>query len=273
MKNRSGFAGLFLFVLIFLCAGIPNPKGVNVEKRFGTPPGFKRVKCEKGGFAEYLRTYPLKPDGTPVKLFNGETKTNEVWAAVLEMPILKRDLIQCADAVIKLRAEYLFSNGQYDKIEFTLTNGMKVPFSRFAEGWNVKVMGNRTEWVRWGKTGKTRDVFDEYLKLIFSYCGTASLSKEMVKADLRDIRIGDVFIEGGSPGHAMMVMDLAANDKGERLMILAQSYMPSQEMHILKSNSDISPWYRVEDGELVTPEWKFKKGSLMRFRESEKDNS
>ena len=273
MKMRTWaclLSASFLAAIAVCAAGLIEPQGKNIEERFAPPRGYRRVACEKGGFAEYLRGYRLKPHGAEVKLFDGSTKANMVWEAVLDMPILQRDLIQCADAVIKLRAEYFFSRGEYDRIEFTLTNGMKVPFSRFTEGWNVKVKGNRTEWVRWGKAGTSRDVFDDYLRFIYTYCGTKSLAKEMVDVPVGDMRIGDVFIEGGSPGHAVLVMDLAESGKGEKVMILAQSFMPSQEMHVLKGDEGISPWYRVGDGELKTPEWKFKKGSLKRFREKEK---
>jgi len=48
-------------------------------------------------------------------------------------------------------------------------------------------------------------------------------------------------------------------------MLLGQSYMPSQEFHILKSYENINPWYFVEDEVLKTPEWTFEKGSLMEF--------
>jgi len=268
MRTGTNLVPAVLLSATAVCAaGLVNPGGKNIGERFDPPRGCERVVCKNGSFAEFLRGYRLKPHGSDVMLFDGSVKANRVWEAVLDMPILKRDLIQCADAIIKLRAEYFFSRGEYDRIEFALTNGMMVPFSRFTEGWNIKVKGNRTEWVRWGKAGASREVFDDYLRFIYTYCGTRSLAKEMVSVEVGDIRIGDVFIEGGSPGHAVMVMDLAENGKGERAMILAQSFMPSQEMHVLKGDDGISPWYRVEEGELRTPEWKFKKGSLKRFRE------
>jgi len=87
-----------------------------------------------------------------------------------------------------------------------------------------------------------------------------------------DIKIGDVFIVGGSPGHAVIVVDLAHNRQtGEKVFILAQSYMPAQEIQILvnSDNGDISPWYEVNKiGNIFhTPEWTFRKDQLMRFRE------
>ncbi len=53
----------------------------------------------------------------------------------------------------------------------------------------------------------------------------------------------------------------------EKIFLLAQSYMPAQEIQILESTENVNPWYRLPGGggELVTPEWIFPPGSLKRF--------
>ena len=63
------------------------------------------------------------------------------------------------------------------------------------------------------------------------------------------MRIGDVFIIGGSPGHAVIVVDMAVNpETHEKVFLLAQSYMPAQQIQLLKNNNDpdLSPWYSQE---------------------------
>jgi hypothetical protein len=40
--------------------------------------------------------------------------------------------------------------------------------------------------------------------------------------------VGDVFIRGGSPGHAMLVVDMGEDAAGRKIYLVAQSYMPSQ---------------------------------------------
>jgi len=88
------------------------------------------------------------------------------------------------------------------------------------------------------------------------------------------MQIGDVFIQGGSPGHCVIVVDMAHDPKtGEKIFILAQSYMPAQDIQILKnpSNAAISPWYSVDFGDVLkTPEWTFTKGDLKRFGDFQK---
>jgi hypothetical protein len=113
--------------------------------------------------------------------------------------------------------------------------------------------------------------FRKYLDMVFTYAGTLSLSKELQKKSLQDLKIGDVFVQGGSPGHAVIVVDLAVNDKtGDKVFLLAQSYMPAQSIHIIvnPNNSIISPWYALKDikEELLTPEWTFTKNDLKQFK-------
>ncbi|MDF3818657.1 DUF4846 domain-containing protein [Leptospira sp. 96542] len=256
----------FSFPLVILCLVLLPLKGDTIQTRILPPNGYNRVKTEVNSFAEYLKSFPLKPEGSPVLLFNGNTKQNQVHEAVFQFPLLNRDLIQCADAIIKLRAEYFFQKKEYSKIKFKITNGMEVPFSKFAEGYRISVNGNQTKWILKNiNKGYTRKNFDDYLVFIYAYAGTSSFQKELSKREISKIQIGDVFIEAGFPGHAVLVVDLVENKFGEKLMLIAQSYMPSQEMHILKNDSPHSPWFEIPKGEFQSPEWTFPKGSLRKF--------
>ena len=86
------------------------------------------------------------------------------------------------------------------------------------------------------------------------------------------MRIGDVFIHPGVPGHAAIVVDMVEYPKtGRKGFMLAQSFVPAQDMHILVNplDSRAGPWYPAPaEGEttLRTPEWTFSFGELMRFR-------
>ncbi|MBQ2080745.1 MAG: DUF4846 domain-containing protein [Treponema sp.] len=267
MKKTAAFIQVLLIALS-ACSGQIFKSGKNIAERFPVPENYVRVKADEKSFAQFLRTYPLKAYGSPVLLYNGEKKWSNVHESVFDMPILTTDLIQCADAVIKLRAEYLYSQKRFSEIHFHLTNGMDVPFSKFVQGERVSVSGNQTKWKSGGKKGDDRSVFEEYLKFIYNYAGTLSLSQESKAKDIRDIEPGDFFIYGGTPGHVVLVLDVAENKStGKKIMLLGQSYMPSQEFHLLKSFDKISPWYYVEDATLRTPEWTFQKGSLKCFAE------
>jgi hypothetical protein len=95
-----------------------------------------------------------------------------------------------------------------------------------------------------------------------------AMKNELDPAGLDEITSGNVFIQGGSPGHAVIVVDVAKNEGGEIIFMLAQSYMPAQDIHVLinPKNRQISPWYQLKSGEkLYTPEWVFETGSLKQF--------
>lgn len=254
----------FYFLFFFICP----LDSESIQERFLPPNGYLRVIYPKESFSTYLQNFPLKPKGSPVFLYNGSKKQNQVHLAVLDFPLLKSDLIQCADAVMKLRAEYLYSRKEWGKIQFTISNGMEVPFFRFAKGDRVDVKGNKTSWkVGNGKKGNNRDVFEVYLKFIYSYAGTISLKSELVKKSLTHLEPGDVWIEAGSPGHVVMVVDKAQSKDGNTVFLLAQSYMPSQEMHILKNDTPISPWFVLPEGQIFpTPEWEFPSNAFYGFR-------
>lgn len=249
------------------------PSGNTVETRFPVPEGFVRMAADSNSFAAWLRRLPLHPEGYPVHLYDGGLKSSEdVHCAVLDLDTGRRDLQQCADAVIRLRAEYLYSRGRYDDIHFRFTNGFVAEYKRWRRGERIRVDGNRVYWVSGGKVSDAYPEFRRYLDMVFAYAGSASLERELHAVEPTALRGGDVWIEGGYPGHAVIVLDAAVHPKsGERLFLLAQSYMPAQEIHVLKNpaNNDGSPWYSAAvTGELIeTPEWTFRKNQLCRFRE------
>lgn len=278
---RNNIIWLFLSVLLFSCGYTSSQHNDNVlinsndstlEGRFSPPGGFVRDSVEENSFAAYLRVLPLKPDSTEVMLYNGETKKNrDIYDAVVDLKIGDKDLQQCADAVIRLRAEYLWRQKQYDKIHFNFTSGFRCGYSEWMKGRRVTVNGNEAGWVDKYSPSNTYKDFWNYLEIVFSYAGTLSLSKELTTVYVEDMKIGDVFIQGGSPGHAVIVVDMAVNpDTKEKLFMLAQSYMPAQEIQILKNpgNEKISPWYSLGFGDVLkTPEWTFYKKDLKRFQE------
>lgn len=245
-----------------------NANGIVVKDRISVPDGYARMEADEG-FGEYLRMLPLKPQGSKIKLYNGKIKDTGSHVAVLDIDIGDRDLQQCADAVIRLRAEYLYGLKIYDKIHFNFTSGFTADFTTWMDGKRIKVEGNEARWVNNTSSSGDYPSFRKYLNMVFAYAGTLSLSRELKKIPSNEMRIGDVFIKGATPGHAVIILDMAKNEKtGERIFIIAQSYMPAQEIHILKNpeREDISPWYSVDFGsKLVTPDWIFEDNQLMRF--------
>lgn len=230
-----------------------------IPERFPSPAGHIRSAVDAGSFAHYLRSLPLRPEGTGVHLFDGRTKPRQdVHAAVLDISVGERDLQQCADAVMRLRAEYLFVSGQQDRIAFHFTNGFLAEWKRWRMGERITVRGNHCAWVKQASPDGSHAQLLKFLATVFTYAGTLSLDKEL-KPATGAIEAGDVFIQGGSPGHAVIVMDVARDAQGRTAFLLAQSYMPAQDIHVLKRPDGQGAWYIADQGErLVTPEWTFR---------------
>jgi len=270
---------LILIVLNFSCSAcgqdssenLINSDGDIISERILTPPGFNRIRVDNDSYEYYLRNLPLKEDGSKVKFYNGVIKPNFwMYSAVVDIDVGERNLQQCADAVMRLRGEYLYKNKKFDQIHFNFTNGFQVDYSEWMKGKRIVVDGNKSYWREQVLPSNTYSSFRKYMNIIFAYAGTLSLAKEMNTVNMQDIQIGDVFIQGGSPGHAVIVVDLAIDATGNKIFLLAQSYMPAQDIHIIKNpnNNNISPWYSINfEGELVTPEWTFKKTDLKRFQD------
>lgn len=224
----------------------------NITSRFPTPAGYTRVKVAKGSYAEFLRNLPLKPANADLHYYNGSVKEHRYRGAVVDMDFGNKKNEQCADAAIFLRASYLWKPRQYAKIHFHFTNGFDARYSKWAEGYRVK---NYNSWVKSAKRDYSYATFRKYLDLVFQYAGTASLSKELMPVGIcwaKDIQAGDIIIKGGFPGHAETVVDVAENAAGKRIVLLAQSFMPAQEIEIFPE------WIQSENEHyLVTPTWTF----------------
>lgn len=233
------------------------------------PHGFIRTQSDEYG--KYLRSLPLKQYGTPVRLFDGSIKSYQDGAySVIDMEIGTRDLQQCADAVMRLRAEYLWHNKLYDKIHFNFTSGFRADYIKWAHGYRTRVNGNNVSWYKGAEEDYSYKTFRKYMDIVFMYAGTASLSKELISVSIEDLQIGDVFIVGGHPGHAMVIVDMAEDKMGNKAILVAQSYMPAQEIHIVTNlcNKQVSPWYIINSKtkSVSFPEYYFNINQIKRFK-------
>lgn len=241
----------------------------SIETRIQPPVGFKRIPGGKGSFASWLRGLPLRDSGTVVQLFDGRPKGYQGGVfAVVDLDVGTINLQQCADAVIRLRAEYLLAVKCFEQISFKFTSGHSARWSDWRAGYRPSVSGNRVSWVRQSSPDSSYTSFRKYLNSVFTYAGSYSLEQELLNVeDPKSVLPGDVFINGGFPGHAVLVADVAEDSLGQRIFLLVQSYMPAQDVHVLLNPATgESPWYpALSHGSLVTPEWTFSYSDLRRF--------
>lgn len=237
-----------------------DPSDSTIALRFDPPADFVRDEAAPRSFAAFLRALPLERVGTGVHLYNGRSKARQdVHAAVLDVSVGSKDLQQCADAVMRLRAEHLYASGQQDAIAFRFTSGFLAEWKRWRQGERISVSGNSCSWKKSATPDASHAQLLNYLEMVFTYAGTLSLQRELVPTT-GTMEIGDVFIQGGSPGHAVIVVDVARHADGRTAFLIAQSYMPAQQIHVLKNlhHTEFGAWFILDsDAELLTPEWTF----------------
>jgi len=277
--KKARFSRSLIFLLLISCGRVPlntqpvmqDAEGNVIATRFPVPEGYTRTSEPAGSFGHYLRNLPLKPSGTSVRYYNGAVKDkHNVYLAVIDMEAGTKDLQQCADAVIRLRAEYLFAAKNFEQIHFNYTNGFRTEYTKWKDGYRIKVTGNKAEWIRSAEPSDSYSTFRKYLDNVFMYAGTLSLSRELEKIPYANLQPGDVLIQGGSPGHAVIVVDMAVNPSGKKVYMLAQSYMPAQDIQVLCNPANTgSPWFELNAGDehIITPEWTFTTEDARRFAE------
>ncbi|MSP93450.1 MAG: hypothetical protein EXR79_16940 [Myxococcales bacterium] len=209
-----------------------------LETAVPPPAGFTRIELEGKGFGAWLRGLPMLPEGSPVLLWTGAPKPRQdQHVAVVDLDVGNQNLQQCADAVIRLRAEYLWAMGRASHVN--------------------QLPANPKHW-----EGGVWKAFRRHLNGVMAMTGSASMDAHMKKAPAgHRLQPGDVLVQGGFPGHAVMVLDAADNAKGERAVLIGQSYMPAQQFHVVVNarESAVSPWLREaaldEERGLKTPSW------------------
>ena len=248
-----------------------NEDSLTIKSRVNVPEGYKRVPYDKGTFEDYLRNYKLKEYGS--KIINYDD-TDYFWQGghigILEIDVPKNGLQQCADALIRVRSEFLWDNNRKDEIGFNFTSGDYCSWKAYSEGFRPKINGNKVSFSKSAARDTSKENFYRYLNLLYMYSGTLSLYNELPKIeDATRLKIGDMLIKGGSPGHIVMICDEAVNADGEKIYLLFQGNTPAQSVHLVKNleDSSISPWYKLEkDVVIPVSNYTFYESKFVRFK-------
>ena len=208
-----------------------NPNNYATIGDIPTPAGFERIDGEDPELGKFLKSLPLKSEGSIIKYYwGGIADLQELNYAVVDLPLLS-NAEQCADVCMRLRAEFLFKEERYSDIHF------------------LDVQGNTLYY----DGDKSRGSFEKYLRKVFDVANTYSLCKEMHARDLADIQPGDVFVYPANSqryGHAVMVVDVAKNTAtGTTAVIVVEGFMPARSIHVMRNSEDStnSPWFILDE--------------------------
>ena len=221
------------------------------------------MDAAEGTYAHWLRHLPLLPRHSPVRSYDGKVVLpagSPAIVAVVDLDVGRRDLQQCWDSILRLRAEYLWQAGARSRrrIRFPFARGVPwLRWTKWAAGWRPVRTGHRWTLRRVARASNSRKNFQRYLRFLFAWTGTIHAHR-LPRVPLRQVRAGDFFVWSGSPGHAVMVLDLARDDTGRLVALLGQGFMPAQNFHVLAASGPYRPWFQVyppRGPALVTPIW------------------
>lgn len=143
-----------------------NPWNAKSIGDISAPLGYTRVAAPKGSYTEWLRELPLKKKGSKVKLYTGgNARFQWLSAAVIDLPMLS-NAEQCADMTMRIRSEYLFSQGRYSEIRFTDVNGKRLQY----------------------QGGGSRKALESFIRKAYGCCSTFSMSRETKPRKMSEVQ-------------------------------------------------------------------------------------
>ena len=211
----------------------------------------------------FLRHLPVV-DGPIVDYRGHAISYQQKHTGIIPYDVGKSDLQQCADALIRLRAEYLFAQKRYSEIAFHFVVGPYYSWNDYCKGSVPVPEGNGVRFVAGSPHDKTHASLRKYLDLVYIYASTISLARELKPA--AGFAVGTVLIHPGSPGHCSMIID-EREDQGKKLYKLAEGYTPAQSIYVLRNlqAGGVSSWYALQKGTIRTASYTFDDYLLRKF--------
>lgn len=205
-----------------------------LSHRFPPSPGYRRDPLRPEHWGAWLRGLPLRSPGTPVVLENGQLQVpgqSPTLGAVVDMDLRRNQ--QCADIIYRLRAEWAWVMGAAYAVSFRATDGSTLAWRDWRRGVRPILAGKKLIYLKIAQSDGSRASFNGYLDGIFNWCGTISLERDTVPVPPHDLQVGDILVQSGAPGHAVLIVDLARDAHGRRQALFLQGWMPAQSIHIV----------------------------------------
>jgi hypothetical protein len=229
-----------------------------------TLSALKPTTNPKETWQQYLSHLPVK--NLPILNYKGQPVANQdKHIGIIPFDVGTTDLQQCADALMRLRAEYLFSQQRYSEVGFHFVSGQYYSWDMYCRGLKPIPKGNGITFRMTTTSGRTHESLRTYLDLVYAYASTISLAKELKPAS--DFEVGTVVIHPGSPGHCFIIIDSAIDDEGHKVYKLAEGYTPAQSIYVLRNTrkTGMDPWYTLSKNEIETASYDFKDFLLRKF--------
>ena len=268
-----------IFTVILLSINYILVSQETIETKFSIPDGFEREIVSD--YHKWLINLPLKEDGRVYFYHGGEKDTlnyngDKIWAAVFDYDLGNHEYHQCADASMYLYARYNWESKNFSKLAFHSCSGDLINYQDYLKGASYNLINNgqnlNTKIYPQNSRVDNLNTFEDWMIKVWTWANTWSLinRNDVESVNIMNLKPGDIFVEAadncGQMGHAITVLDVIENKEGDKKYILAQSYYPGQEQHVLLNSVTDDVWYDLNENDIVTPEWSFLSTDLKRFK-------
>ena len=202
------------------------PATATLSAHYAPPQGYQRVAVGPGSFAAWMRTLPVRLDRTQVLSYQG-VPLDRPSAGIIAMDVGSRDLMQCADSIIRLHAEFLWAKGRQSEAAYRFTSGDETRWADWVAGERMHIEGNRVRRTRGAARARKHTSYRRWLDLVFTYAGTMSLARDATSPPMETPVEAGEFYEG-APGHAVIVLD---GEVPRRPASSGQGFMPAEDIH------------------------------------------
>ena len=235
-------------IILMICGLAAGPLAARTVGSIPLPDGFQRVAVDSNSFGGWLRTLPLLPPASPVLDYRGRIRkgaADSTVAAVIDLDIRGRKLMQCMDILLRLRSDYLRTQGRADEIVFHLPDRTPLRWHDWRHGWRPRQVGSDFPLRQTAAADASDEAFEHYLRTIFYHSHTQIFYHTLPSVSPAELRPGDIIIKRGTRGHAVIILDMARNAAGDYLALFAQGDTPACQLHILSYHHG-QPWIPLD---------------------------
>ena len=256
MKIKSAF--YLILITLTLSSGIltgQSSPSNTILTRFEPPEGFKRISYENNKFSDWIRNLPLKQSNAGVLDYRGKifkSKDDTTLAAVVNWDIKGKRLEQCMDILVRFYSEYLWGKNEIVKLILPLPGGQRIKWTDWQQGFRPKFKGISFDLIKSEKHNPSKNNFNKFLNLVFAESHTQQFYFAYQAIDKQNVKVGDFIVKKGVKGHAVMIVDLAKNAKGDLIALIGQGDTPACEFYLLNYKKN-NPWIPLDFSKEVIP--------------------
>jgi hypothetical protein len=134
---------------------------------------------------------------------------------------------------------------QKDKIVFPLPGGYRLKWSEWRQGVRPHFKGIAVQFKKSTGPDSSRYSFEKYLRTLFAESHTQQFYHAYKPIAQYQVQIGDFIVKKGSKSHAVMIVDMAHNDRGDTIALIGHGDTPACQFYLLNYEKN-NPWFPLD---------------------------